>query len=365
MQSKYQKLEILGEGTYGTVYMCRNRETGKLVATKLLKQYPGDEGLSATTMREITLLLSLVSPYVVKLLEADHVVRSGEETETTIVFEYLYNNLSRYIRQEYGKGKPVPLSTARHFTYQILLGMQHCHASGVMHCDLKPANILYDKSTNSVKIADLGLARQFHLFSRRYTHEVQTLYYRAPEVLLGMREYTSQIDMWSVGCILGEMLLGRPLFLGESELGQLLSIFRKRGTPSEVSWPGRSKLPDWHIFPEWPTVTMKEAFKWPVIPDGKALDLMERLLTCSPKKRLTAMQAINHPYFDEIRVLYPKPSGSLLIGMAIPPLIADRKHDKNDEKEDDKENILAGEPRSSKRRRVELRERNLNEMLLR
>lgn len=184
-----------------------------------------------------------------------------------LVFEFLDHDLKQYMVAKQGKGKGLPLSLAkvrtmkkgirlekqhsigreerhplilssfRHFSfsrfqtatqnfcYQILTGLRYCHAHSVMHRDLKPQNILVSNK-NIVKLADFGLGRVFSLPVGKYTHEVVTPWYRAPEVLLGTRCYSTGIDVWSVGCILAEMVTGKPLFYAEGELEQLLSIFR-------------------------------------------------------------------------------------------------------------------------------------------
>jgi cyclin-dependent kinase len=119
-----------------------------------------------------------------------------------------------------------------------------------MHRDLKPQNLLVSKD-NIIKLADFGLGRSFSIPIGKYTHEVVTLWYRAPEILLGSKCYSTPIDIWSIGCILAEMITGRPLFCGESEIEQLLAIFRIMGTPSNETWPQVENLRDWHDFPQW------------------------------------------------------------------------------------------------------------------
>jgi len=126
---------------------------------------------------------------------------------------------------------------------QILSGLLMCHSNRIIHRDLKPQNILIDDRGN-VKIADFGLARGFTVPFPELTHEVVTLWYRAPEILLGQASYTPSVDIWSVGCIYAEMLMGKPLFEGECEIGQLFKIFRVLGTPNESVWAGVSSLPE-------------------------------------------------------------------------------------------------------------------------
>ena len=136
--------------------------------------------------------------------------------------------------------------------FQILAGINFCHARRVLHRDLKPQNLLIDKS-GALKLADFGLARAFGIPVRTYTHEVVTLWYRAPEILLGLKQYSTPVDMWSIGCIFAEMIMKRPLYPGDSEIDELFKIFRTLGTPDEETWPGVSKLPDYKpTFPNCP-----------------------------------------------------------------------------------------------------------------
>ncbi|KAG2585340.1 hypothetical protein PVAP13_6KG384006 [Panicum virgatum] len=135
--------------------------------------------------------------------------------------------------------------------YQLCKGVAFVHGRGVLHRDLKPHNLLMDRKTMALKIADLGLSRAITVPLKKYTHEILTLWYRAPEVLLGARHYSTPVDMWSVGCIFAELVTNNPLFPGDSELQQLLHIFKLLGTPNEQVWPGVGKLPDWHEYPQW------------------------------------------------------------------------------------------------------------------
>lgn len=206
---KYQKLDKLGEGTYGLVYKAKNQETGEIVALKKIKLEKEDDGVPSTAIREISLLKGIKHPNVVELKEVIY-----QEDNLYLIFEYCEYDLKKYIRSI---GGPLPPDTVKKFTYQILQATAYCHAHRVMHRDLKPQNLLIDGDGN-VKLADFGLARAFGLPVKTYTHEVVTLWYRAPEILLGAKEYSTPIDIWSIGCIFAEMAQRRALFIGDSEI---------------------------------------------------------------------------------------------------------------------------------------------------
>ncbi|BAM79339.1 cyclin dependent kinase, A-type [Cyanidioschyzon merolae strain 10D] len=296
---RYQRLERIGEGTYGVVYRARDRQTGQLVALKKIRLEQEEEGVPSTALREIAILRELNQPNVVRLLDVVH-----GDAKLYLVFEHLDQDLKRYM-------DTLPPNTlmrpeqAKSFLYQLINGVAYLHARRILHRDLKPQNLLID-AAGRLKLADFGLARAFGIPVRHMTSEVITLWYRAPEILLGCRNYAAPVDMWSVGCIFAEMMCRKALFPGDSEIDQLFKIFRALGTPSEEVWPGVSQLPDYmSAFPRWPVRLIRES----VLALGgawteDALDLLSRLLVYDPSKRITARQALMHPYFENMDRVY-------------------------------------------------------------
>eukprot|EP00959_Pyramimonas_sp_CCMP1952_P267358 5590096-Pyramimonas_sp.AAC.1 len=302
---QYEKLEKIGEGTYGKVYKAKCNNTGQLVALKKTRLEMEEEGVPSTALREVSLLQMLSeSIYVVRLLKVEH-VEEAMKPILYLVFEYLDTDLKKYMdKTGRGPSNPLPKETVRSFMYQLIKGVAHIHRHGVMHRDLKPQNLLVDKANNILKIADLGLGRAFTVPVKSYTHEIVTLWYRAPEVLLGCTHYSTPVDMWSVGCIFAEMAHKVALFPGDSELQQLLHIFKMLGTPNESVWPNVTKLRDWHEFPQWRPTDLAKAI--PEL-DHNGIDLLKRMLVYDPAKRIHANQALDHPYFDSLdKSIYDK-----------------------------------------------------------
>ena len=285
---RYQKLEKIGEGTYGVVYKSRDKQTGDTIALKKIRLEDDNEGVPSTAIREISLLKSLNHPNVVRLRDVVH-----DETKLYLIFEYLDQDLKKYMNTV---GTGLPPHTVKSFMYQMLSALVFCHTHRVLHRDLKPQNILIDKQ-GSLRLADFGLARAFGLPIKTYTHEVVTLWYRAPEILLGGRQYSTPVDIWSVGCIFAEMAQKRPLFMGDSEIDQLFKIFKVLGTPNEDTFPGVSALPDFKpTFPKWRSQSLER-----LVPNlcSNGIDLLAQMVCYDPAKRISARAALNHPYFHD------------------------------------------------------------------
>lgn len=303
----YKRTELLGQGTYGKVYKAQHLETGKIVALKKTILSSDEEGVPPTTLREVSILRSLDSPYVVKLEEVVHTEARSGNPLLFLVFEYLDHDLKQFMSTKYGKGNGIEPELAKNFCYQVLLGLKYCHANAIMHRDLKPQNLLIDVKTQTIKLADFGLGRVFSLPVAKYTHEVVTLWYRAPEILLGTKCYSTAVDMWSVGCILAEMVIGRPVFCGESEIEQLLAIFRILGTPTAESWPAVQDLRDWHEYPQWQPQVMANAIEGVSLLGPQGVELFASMVQLDPAKRISSSDALKSPYFDDIRHKYPDP----------------------------------------------------------
>lgn len=293
--SSFQQLEKLGEGTYATVFKGRNGQTGQFVALKEI-HLDSEEGTPSTAIREISLMKELKHENIVSLYDVIHT-----ENKLMLVFEYMDKDLKKYMDSYQnpagGTRGALDAGTVKSFMWQLLRGIAFCHENRVLHRDLKPQNLLIN-AQGQLKLGDFGLARAFGIPVNTFSNEVVTLWYRAPDVLLGSRTYNTSIDIWSAGCIMAEMFTGRPLFPGTTNEDQLLKIFRLMGTPSERSWPGISSFAEYKQ--TWPVYATQELRA--ILPqiDTQGLHLLSQLLQLQPERRWSAEQALAHPWFTEL-----------------------------------------------------------------
>ncbi|XP_048229001.1 cyclin-dependent kinase 11B isoform X2 [Ricinus communis] len=301
---EFERLHEINEGTYGKVYKALDKKTGKPVALKKVKMDVGRDrnleeyGFPITSLREINILLSFHHPSIVNVRE---VVVGGLDS-VFMVMEYMEHDLKGFMQV---RKQPFSTSEVKCLMLQLLEGVKYLHDNWVLHRDLKTSNLLLNNE-GDLKICDFGMSRQYGSPLKSYTSLVVTLWYRAPELLLGAKQYSTAIDMWSVGCIMAELLSKEPLFKGKSEIDQLAKIFGVLGTPSEKIWPGFSNLPGAKAnFVKQPYNLLRKKFPAtfftgsPVLSD-LGLDLLNKLLTYDPEKRLTAEDALNHAWFREV-----------------------------------------------------------------
>lgn len=297
---EYERLNKINEGTYGVVYRARDKKTGEIVALKKVKmnKQDSDGGFPLTSLREINILLSLNHPSVVGVKE----VVMGDVDSIFMVMEYMEHDLKGLMET---RKRPFSTSEVKCLMLQLLEGVNYLHDNWVLHRDLKTSNLLLNNK-GELKICDFGLSRQYGSPLKPYTPLVVTMWYRAPELLLGAKQYSTAIDMWSIGCIMAEMLANEPLFKGNSEVNQLDKIFRTLGTPSEKIWPGFSELPGSKAnFVKQPYNLMRKkfpaaSFTGTTVLSESGFDLLNRLLTYDPEMRITADEALEHDWFREV-----------------------------------------------------------------
>ena len=285
--ARYSKIEKIGEGTYGVVYKSLDKKRNIIVALKKIRIDSNDDGVPPTAIREISVLKELKHSNIVRLLDVVHT-----QTKLYLVFEFLQHDLKRYMEIEALSPMKIKM-----FLYQLLQGLLFCHSRRIIHRDLKPQNILVENGS-AIKIADFGLCRAFGIPITALTHEVVTLWYRAPEILLGSKHYLLPIDIWSVGCIFAEMADRKPLFMGDSEIDQLFKIFQVLGTPNCEEHPEIAKLPEFKdSFPKWKDNKANLCLE-SLCDRGR--DLLRKMLCYNPEERITARSALQHPFFDDL-----------------------------------------------------------------
>ncbi|PWA60500.1 hypothetical protein CTI12_AA381350 [Artemisia annua] len=290
----YEKFEKIGQGTYSSVFRARHAASGRMVALKKVRFDNLKPDSVKFMAREITILRSLDHPNIMKL---EGIITSQVSCIIYLVFEYMEHDLAGLLSSPDIKfSHSQVLLHIKCYMRQLLNGIEHCHSRGVLHRDIKTANILVNNE-GVLKIGDFGLAKIYGPTSKEpLTSHVVTLWYRPPELLLGCTKYGTAVDLWSVGCVFAELFLGRPILKGRTEVEQLHRIFKLCGTPPDDYW-NKSKLPLATMFKPHHAYesTLHERCK--DIPKT-ALNLIETLLSVDPCKRGTAGSALEFEYFN-------------------------------------------------------------------
>ncbi|RLN95374.1 hypothetical protein BBJ28_00019671 [Nothophytophthora sp. Chile5] len=295
----FRNLGFVTKGTEGTCFKCCQRSTGKILALRRARAFPKGEGVPYYMLRELAVLKGIKHDHIASLE-----LISLAKDELRVFFPFVDKTLHEVINPtgDPNGGRVLPERVIRKLLHQLLDAIAYCHRRGVLHRNLKMSHLLIKTSDPqnlddaTLQISDFALVRATGIPRRTYTMEVVTLWYRPPEILMGVREYSSAVDIWSVGCIFAEMAQGKPFFTGISEIDQLFQIFSKLSTPTAETWPGFSSLPNYHFeFPHWEGRSLPRLF--PGVSD-LGIDLLTKLLMYDPGQRITAEDALRHPYFS-------------------------------------------------------------------
>ncbi|XAR63103.1 Non-specific serine/threonine protein kinase [Bertholletia excelsa] len=304
----YMAERVVGTGSFGVVYQAKCLETGEAIAIKKVLQDRRYKN------RELQIMRTLNHPNVVQLKHWFFSTTEKDELYLNLVLEYVPETVYRVSRQHTRMHQHIPIFYVQLYTYQICRALNYIHnVIGVCHRDIKPQNLLVNPHTHQVKLCDFGSAKKLVPGEPNISY-ICSRYYRAPELIFGATEYTTAIDMWSVGCVLAELLLGQPLFPGESGVDQLVEIIKILGTPTREEI--KCMTPHYTEF-KFPQI---KAHPWHKVfhkrMPQEAVDLASRLLQYSPNLRCSALEACAHPFFDDLR----EPNVCLPNGRPLPPL---------------------------------------------
>lgn len=290
---EFECLNKIEEGAYGVVFRAKDKKSNEVVALKRLKMEKEKEGFPITSIREIDTLLKAQHPNVVTVRE---IVVGSNMDKIYMVMDYVEHDLKSLM--QYSMKKPFMMAEVKTLMIQLLRGVAHLHDNWIIHRDLKTSNLLLSHK-GVLKIADFGLAREYGSPLKEYTAVVVTLWYRSPELLLATKKYSTGVDIWSVGCIFGELMLMKALFPGKNEKDQLDKIFKDLGTPNDKIWPNFKDLPLTKKlnFPEFPYNTLRSRFGNYL--SDKGFELINKLLTYDPDRRISAEDALKHEFFKE------------------------------------------------------------------
>jgi serine/threonine protein kinase len=295
IDKRYSLNRIIGKGAYGVVISCHDHLTGQDVAIKKVTRAFEDLTDSKRILREIMLLKHLKHENTISLLDVIHPHTSVEQYEDVyMVLDLMETDLHRIIHSR----QPLTDEHIQFFLTQILKGLKYIHSAGVLHRDLKPSNLLVNASCD-LKICDFGLARGVNEDDVVLTEYVVTRWYRAPEVMLSSKSYTYGVDVWSTGCILAELLLRKPLFQGDDYIHQLNLINEFLGSPKEADLQFISSEKAKRFIQCLPRTTGKPFGSLIPSANPQAIDLLEKMLTFNPAKRISVDDALAHPYLQE------------------------------------------------------------------
>ncbi|RWS30361.1 hypothetical protein B4U80_01083, partial [Leptotrombidium deliense] len=304
----YTDTKVIGNGSFGVVYQAKLCDTQEMIAIKRVLQ---DKRFKN---RELQIMRKLDHCNIVKLKYFFYT--SGEKKDEiylNVVLEFIPQTVYRVARLYSKQKQPIPFLFVKLYTYQLFRSLAYIHSLGICHRDIKPQNLLLDPETGVLKLCDFGSAKHLVKGEPNVSY-ICSRYYRAPELIFGATDYTTMIDVWSAGCVLAELLLGQPIFPGDTGVDQLVEIIKVIGTPSKEQIREMNRNYTEFKFPQI------KAHPWPKVFRGRApadaIDLVSRLLEYTPSARITPLQACAHSFFDELR----DPNTRLLNGRELPPL---------------------------------------------
>jgi len=302
----YKAGETIGHGSFGIVFQATQVDTGEVFAIKKVLQ---DRRFKN---RELAIMQMLSHPNVVSLKNSFYSTspEKPDEVYLNLVLDYVPDTVYGVVRSFAKAKKPVPIIYVKLFTYQLCRALSYIHGTGICHRDIKPQNLLVDTNLGILKLCDFGSAKSLNRGENSVSY-ICSRYYRAPELIFGATNYTTSIDIWSMGCVLAELLLEQPLFPGESGVDQLVEIIKVLGTPTKTQIKAMNDSYTDFNFPQIKPQPWDKVFKKGT--PSEAIDLVKRFLQYDPTKRVLPLEACTHPFFDELRTQGTKlPNGKKL-----------------------------------------------------
>jgi glycogen synthase kinase 3 beta len=298
--------KVVGNGSFGVVFLASSHETGEKVAIKKVLQ---DRRFKN---RELQIMRMVDHCNVVRLKHCFYTT-ADDELFLNLVLEYVPDTVYRISKHYAKQGQRMPLPYIRLYVYQMCRALHHIHQKGICHRDIKPQNLLVNSQSHELKLCDFGSAKVLVRGEPNISY-ICSRYYRAPELIFGATNYTPAIDVWSVGCVMAELFLGQPLFPGESGVDQLVEIIKVLGTPGKEEIHAMNPSYQEFKFPQIKSHPWSKVFSKRI--PQEAIDLVSAMLTYDPVKRVTALEALAHPFFDELR----RPGACLPNGQPLPVL---------------------------------------------
>jgi len=290
----YTANQVIGSGSFGVVYQATVVETGEQVAIKKVfqdKRYKN---------RELQILKDIIHPNIIRIKTSFYTNGDKpDEVYLNVVMDYIPETLSKTIRNCYKSKVQMNMLVVKLYSYQMMRSLAYIHSIGVCHRDIKPQNILVDPSDHTLKMCDFGSAKKLVKGEPNVSY-ICSRYYRAPELIFGETEYSPSIDVWSTGCVIAELVLGTPIFPGESAVDQLVEIIKILGTPNKQQIQAMNPEYKEYRFPIIKVYPWNKVFKNKTVSE-EFLDFISKVLIFEPQMRLKPIKALAHPFFDELR----------------------------------------------------------------
>ncbi|KAK1445022.1 glycogen synthase kinase-3 alpha [Babesia gibsoni] len=294
IEEMYHVERMIGNGSFGVVHEAIHKESGRRVAIKKVLQDPRYKN------RELSIMKELSHPNVVYLYDyyyTDTIRDQETHRYLNLVMEYVPGTVHRVMRSYFKKYNQMPITLIKIYAFQICRALGYLHATGVCHRDLKPHNLLVDLESNVLKLCDFGSAKKL-LPGEWSVAYICSRFYRAPELMLGANEYTPAIDIWSIGCVIGELLMGKPMFAGDTSIDQLVKIIQVLGSPTLEQMHAMNPNYNNVSFPNIRPADLKKTF--PSNTPVEAIEFITLFLRYDPKERVKPLEALAHEFFDEI-----------------------------------------------------------------